>query len=438
MKDTKPPSLLIIGARAADAERDYPTLCVGLRDGLVAHAAPEPPDGDWDLRIDADGLLLLPGWSELSARLREPGATHKADIASELAAAAAAGITSVCMPPDTHPVIDRPSVVDWIRTRVATSGTPVSVHLLGAATADLAGEQLSEMGALATAGCRGVMQVGAPLHSTAVMRRVLEYARGFDLTVHVQPQDAALAGQGCAHEGAMATRLGLSPVPVAAETLAIGQWLALVEATGARVHFGRLSSARGADMLKSARAAGLPVTADVALHQLLLTDAAIEGFDSRAHLQPPLRSAADRDALRRALAGGDIQALCCDHQPHNADAKNEPFDLSAPGASGLDSAWGLALQLVTDGIIDLPTLVRACHAEPQRILGLTPTQWRVGAPADGVLIDAETAGVVDPRYFRSRGRNTPLSGQPMTGRICATVQAGAMIFDALDGSRRRG
>lgn len=430
-------AIRIRNARAADSRGEYERLCLGIREGRIVQATAEPPEGEWERDIDAQGLLLLPGWVELAARLREPGATRKADIASELAAAAAGGITALCMPPDTQPAIDRPAVVDWIRGRVAASGSAVAVHLLGAATVDLAGAELAEMQALSAAGCAGIAQCGAPLRDTAVMRRVLEYAAGFGLTLHVQPQDAALAGEGCAHEGAVATRLGLPPIPVAAETCAIGQWLALVEDTGARLHFGRISSARGARMIARARAEGLPVSADVALTHLLLDDSALAGFDTRAHLQPPLREAADRDALRAALAAGDIGALCCDHQPHEADAKNEVFDISAPGASGLDSAWALALWLVDQGVLALPRLVAACHDAPLAILGQPAGGLAEGARADLVLIDTQGKGLVDPAGFVSRGRNTPLATHATGGSVVLSMAGGRIIHEALDDTRRR-
>lgn len=428
-------SIRITNAAAVDAQRGYDRLCLGIRDGRIVHADVDPPDGLWDIDIDADGLLLAPSWIELAARLREPGATHKADIASELRAAAMRGIAAVTLPPDTKPVVDRPAVVDWIRTRVHGTGSPVRVHVLGAATANLAGAEISEMGALASAGCVGIAQCGDALRDTGVMRRVLEYAASFQLPLHVQPVDAALAGDGCAHEGAMATRMGLPPIPVAAESCAVGQWLSLVEATGARVHFGRLSSARGARMVAQAREDGLPVTADVALHQLLLTDSALRGFNTAAHLQPPLRSAADRDALRALLASGGISALCCDHQPHEFDAKNAPFDLTEAGASGIDTAWSVALSLVDEGVLELPQLIRACHAQPLEVLGQPAQGLAVGARADVVLIDRSQRGPVEPAAFASRGRNTPLAGQATGGQVALSCVAGVIEQEMLDAHR---
>lgn len=430
-------SLRIVNARAADATAEHARFSVGIRDGVITHAGKTPPRGDWDETIDADGLLLLPAWHELSARLREPGETRKADIASELRAAAFGGFAAVCIPPDTQPVIDRPAVVDWIRTRTAATQLPVRVHLLGAASVGLEGRQLAEMGALGAAGCVGVAQPDGTPEDPRLMRRMLQYAASFGLTLHITPLDRSLMADGCAHDGALATRMGLPPIPSAAETAALAQWLALVEDTGARVHFGRLSTARGAAMIADARAAGLPVTADVALANLLLCDDAIRGYDTRAHLLPPLRAAADRDALRQALARGDIDAVCCDHQPHETDAKNEPFALSAPGASGLDSAWPLALSLLTEGVLDATTLARATAAAPAGILGQAAPELRKGQPAALVLLEPAQPGVVQTQRFLSRGRNTPFEDCPVPGGIILAALGSRLFEAAVDASSRR-
>jgi dihydroorotase len=424
------PSLLIAGARLLDASQDLDdTGFVAVENGVIAHAGRKAPKGRFDRTLEAAGRWLMPGIVDLSARLREPGATHKATIRSEAAAAQAGGVTTLVMPPDTRPVIDTPSVVDRIQSRVARVGG-IDVRVLGALTQGLGGEALPDMAALAAAGVVGVSNAFAPLANLLIARRALEYAQGVGLTVHVVPQDPSLAAHGCAHEGAVATRLGLPAIPAAAETVAIAQWLALVEETGARVHFGRLSTARGAEMIAAARRARLPVSADVAVHQLFLTDADVAGYDAACHVIPPLRSAADRDALREAVRKGVIDAVCSDHQPHEADAKINPFPLTEPGVSALETLLPLALRLVRDGIL-APARAAAClTAAPAAILGIEAGTLRVGAPAHLALVDPEARWTLRGADLRSAGRCTPFEGQAVRGRVAATLHAGRMVHGA--------
>ncbi|HEU0196043.1 MAG TPA: dihydroorotase [Nevskiaceae bacterium] len=364
--------------------------------------------------VDGRGLWLMPGIIDLAARVREPGATHKATMASELPAALAAGITRLCLPPDTWPVVDNPAVVVRINA-IAQAAGGAHLHPLGALTQGLEGAALAEMSALKQAGCVGVSNAGCPMADLRTTRRALEYAGGLGLTVHVQPQDASLAEDGCAHDGPVALKLGLVPIPVAAETAALRQWISLAEETGTRIHFGRLSSARGVELVARAKARGLAITADAAAHQLFLTEADIDGFDPLCHVIPPLRSAADRDALRDALRDGTLDALCSDHQPHEADAKTNPFPLTAPGISGLETLLPLALQLVADGSLTPLQMATRLSLAPQRILGLAPT----GAAyiAGWLLVDPERAWTVDDTSLRSRGHNTPFLGRTLHGRV---------------------
>lgn len=424
-------SLLIAGARLLDpASKLDATGFVAVRDGLIAHVGRKAPKGKFDRRIDGAGLWLMPGIVDLCARLREPGAAHKATIRSEMPAAQAGGITTLCMPPDTRPVIDTPSVVDRIQTRVARAGAGLDVRVLGALTQNLAGEALPDMAALAAAGVAGVTNAFAPLANLLIARRSLEYALGVGLTVHVTPHDAALAGGGCAHEGAVATRLGLPGIPAAAETVAIAQWLALVEETGARVHFGRLSTARGAQMIAQAQAAGLPVTADVAMHQLFLTDEALAGFDPACHVVPPLRSARDRDALRAAVRAGAIGAICSDHQPHEADAKINPLPLTEPGISALETLLPLGLRLVQEKLLSPLAMVERLSLGPARILGLAAGRLAAGAPAHLALVDPAARWTLRAGTLLSAGRHTPFDGTVFTGRAVRTVHAGRTVFGA--------
>lgn len=421
-------SLLIKNARLLDpATKLDSTAYLAIENGAIAYAGTAAPKQKFDETLDAKGLWLMPGIVDLCARLREPGAAHKATIRSETPAAQAGGITTVCIPPDTRPVIDTPSVLDRIEARLAKAGG-LQLRALGALTQGLAGDALPDMAALAAAGVVGVSNAFAPLANLLIARRALEYAQGVGLTVHVIPQDPALASGGCAHEGAVATRLGLPGIPAAAETVAIAQWLALVEETGARLHFGRLSTARGAQMVAEARARKLPVTADVAAHQLFLTEGDLEGYRSACHVLPPLRTAADRLALRQAVRSGAINAICSDHQPHEVDAKTNPFPLTEPGISALETLLPLTLALVHERVLTpLAAAARLCHA-PAQVLGLESGTLKRGAAADLVLVDPEMRWRLNAAELRSAGRCTPFDGMEFRGRAVRTFHRGVEVF----------
>lgn len=413
-------SLLIGNARILDPASGFDgSGWLAVREGRIESCGSERPDGTFAETVDAGGQWLIPGLIDLSVRLREPGQSQKATIASESRAALASGITSLVLPPDTRPVIDAPAVVDWLRTRVGELGD-FEMLPLGALTRGLEGNALAEMGALARAGCIGVSQALAPFDDALLMRRALEYAATLDLCVHIVPLSAALSQGGCAHEGAVATRLGLPSIPTAAETVALAQWLALAEGTGARLHFGRLSSARAADRVAEAIAAGLRVSADVAVHQLWLCDADLTGFNAQCHVHPPLRDASDRAALRAAVASGTIGAICSDHQPHEADAKSNPFPLTEAGISGLETLLPLTLALVDDGLLSPMSAVARLTSGPARILRRETGSLAPGAPARFALLDPQARSVVDPSQWLSRGRNTPFAGRELRGRVTAT------------------
>lgn len=413
-------SVLIRNARLLDPVRGTDgTGCVGFRDGVIDYrGARAPKVEDYEETVDARGLWLMPGIVDLCARLREPGATQKGTMKSECGAALAAGITALCLPPDTRPVIDNAAVVNRVN-RIAKAADGAYVHMLGALTKGLEGTALAEMSALKAAGCVGISNALLPVAGPLVARRALEYASSLGLTVHVVPLDEALANGGCAHEGSISTRLGLPPIPVAAEAVAMRQWISLVEDTGARVHFGRLSSARGVTLLASAVDRGLPVTADVAAHQLFLTDAAIEGFDARAHVIPPLRGEEDRAALREAVGSGLIGAICSDHQPHEADAKINPFPLTEPGISALETLLPLSLRLVDEGLLSPLQMAARLSQAPAQVLGLPAGTLAPGARADLLLVDPRLGWTLDPATLRSAGRSTPFAGQAFTGRAVA-------------------
>jgi dihydroorotase len=421
--------LLIANARVLDPASGMDTTgFVAVRDGVVTHAGPKAPKGKFDRTVEAKGRWLMPAIVDLCARLREPGAAHKATFRSELPAAAAGGIGTLCMPPDTRPVIDTPSVVDRVDGRAARVGG-VDVRVLGALTQGLAGEALPDMAALAATGVVGVTNAFAPLKNLLIAQRALQYAQGCGLVVHVVPLDPSLANQGCAHEGAVATRLGLPGIPATAETVAVAQWLALVEETGARLHFGRLSAARSVELVMQAQQRGLPVTADVAAHQLFLTDADVAGFDPACHVLPPLRGAADREALRDAVQRGVVSAICSDHQPHEADAKTNPFPLTEPGISSLETLLPLVLSLVHDHVLEPLQAVARLTLGPARILGVAAGRLAAGAPADLVLVDPERRWTLRAAELRSAGRCTPFEGREFRGRVALTVHRGRAVFE---------
>jgi|CXWL01.1.fsa_nt_gi dihydroorotase len=366
--------------------------------------------------IDGSGCWLIPGLVDLAARLREPGATHKADIRSEANAALRNGITHLLLPPDTQPVVDSTAVVELVLRR-AREARGATVHVLGALTRGLGDETLAELGALRAAGCIAVGNIGRPLSNSNLLRRALQYAASLDLAVHLQAIDPWIGAGGVAHEGRVAALQGLAGIPQTAETLALARDLMLVEEAGVRAHFARLSCARSVLMIAEAKARGLPVTADVAMPQLFLNEHDVMPFRSDAHLLPPLRTPEDRDALRAGLAAGVIDAVVSDHQPHDADAKLKPFPSTEPGASGLDSFLGLGLKLVEQGLLNVDGWIERAALAPRRVLGLPLPTLESNAEPDFVLLDPQCERSLDPDSMQSRGKNTPFRGWRLSGRV---------------------
>jgi dihydroorotase len=423
-----PRATLIRGARVLDPASGTDRVTdVLINDGRISKIGNALKAPAQSLTIEAREHWLMPGLVDLCARLREPGATHKASLASEMPAAFAGGITQVLIPPDTQPVLDTPAMLIRMQ-RLARQAGVLDVRALGALTRDLAGEALAELSALKAAGAVGASNGLAPINDSRIARRALEYAKGLELPVHVFAQDAGLAGSGCAHEGPVATRLGLTSVPAAAEVAALRFWISLVEDTGARVHFCRLSTARGAELIEAALSRGLPVSADVAAHQLHLCDTDVDGFNALCHVQPPLRTREDRDALRAAVASGVIAAVCSDHQPHEADAKVNPFPLTEPGISGLETLLPLTLQLCHDGLLSPLQLAERLSHGPALIARLDSGRIAVGAEADLALVDPDARWTLRPDHLLSAGRNTPFAGHPLRGRVRMTWRAGREVF----------
>ncbi len=401
-----------------------------IAEGRVAGLGTAPRGFREDQVIDAADCVVCPGLVDLRGRCREPGLEHKGTIASETRAAAAAGITTLCVPPDTDPVVDSAAVAALIRRRAERAGHARLVPL-GALTRGLAGSALSEMSALKAAGCAGVSNDCYPVENLLVLRRALEYAATFDLTVHLLPQEHALANEGCAHEGAVSTRLGLPGIPAAAETVAVAACLALVEETGVRAHFALLSTRRAAQMVARARHDGLPVSAAVSAHHLHLTELDLLDFDSQCHVLPPLRTQRDRDGLRHWLARGDIAAVCSDHQPHEADAKLAPFSATASGISALETLLPLTLRLVDEGVLGLVEAIARLTSEPARILGLDRDgmagSLAPGAVADVCIFQPEAYWTLGREALLSQGHNTPFLDWEMKGRVRYTLLGGRVV-----------
>jgi dihydroorotase len=360
--------------------------------------------------------------------VREPGFEHKATMDSELRAAAAGGITRLCLPPDTKPVIDTPAMAHFVWQRADEVGH-CRLHPLGALTRGLGGEALTDMAALKDAGCVGVGNGLAAVRDTVVMRRALQYAANFDLTVFLYAQDPWLTGNGCVHEGEISTRLGLPSIPEAAETVGVSRELALIETTGARGHFLHLSSARAVDLIAKARADGLPVSASVTAHHLHLCEHDIGCFNADCHVLPPLRGTRDRERLVEGLRNGVIEAVCSDHQPHEADAKLAPLGESEPGISGLETLLPLTLKLVENGVLTLAHGLALLTCNPARILGVDAGHLAPGAPADVCIFDPEAEWTLDRARLFSRGRNTPFHGWRLRGRVTHTLVGGRLVFE---------
>jgi dihydroorotase len=399
---------------------------VYIADGKILSVSASPDGFEADIRIDADGQVVCPGFIDLSTRLREPGQSRKGTFKSETRAAAAAGFTTLCLQPDTVPVIDTPAVAELVRELAEKAGYP-QIHPIAALTQKLEGTELSSMLSLQQAGCIAVGHANRPVKNLLILRRAMEYAASHGLLLMLRPNDFWLGNNGCAHEGALATRYGLPSIPEAAETIALAQCLELAELTGCRVHFGQLSCKRSVIKLQQAKNDGLRVSADVAMHQLHLTENEMIPFDSAYHVLPPLRTEIDRQYLRMGLAVGTIDAIASDHQPHDLDAKLGAFPETEPGISALETVLPLLLRLVDDGALTLPEGLAALTSKPAQILGLRRGALTPGLQADVCIFDPASIWTIDSAYWKSQGINTPFWGQTVKGRVTHTVQAGRMI-----------
>jgi dihydroorotase len=387
------------------------------------------PDGFSPNRtIDAQNLIVSAGLVDLSARLREPGYEYLATLESEMTAAVAGGVTSLACPPDTDPALDEPGLVEMLKYR-AQGLNQCRVFPIGALTTGLDGQRITEMAELRDAGCLGFSQAMRPIADTQVLARALAYAATFNFCVWLQPQDAYLGRGGFAHDGEVATRLGLAAIPVTAETVAIATIILLMRETGARVHFCRISSARGLDMIHQARLEGLPVTCDVGVHHLHLSEMDMGWFDSNCHLSPPLRSITDRDALRAAACSGLIDAICSDHSPVDEDTKQVPFAESSVGATGLELLLPLTLKWGKERGLSLGETLEPVTTKPAQILGIAAGTLQEGTLADICIFDPNAEWKVEASSIVSQGKNTPFLGYNLQGRVQLTLVGGQVIFD---------
>jgi len=396
--------------------------------GKVA-AVGDAPEG-WHAKrvLDAAGLVVCPGLIDASARLREPGFEYKATLESEVAAAVAGGVTSLACPPDTDPPLDEPGLVQMLKHR-ARSLNQAHVYPIGALTVGLKGDTITEMGELAQAGCVAFSHADAALADTQVLLRALQYAATFGYRVWLRPQDVHLARGGVAHDGEVATRLGLPAIPGFAETIALDAIFELVRATGVHVHLARLSTHDGVARVRAAKKAGLPVTCDVAIHHVHLCDVDIGWFNANCHLVPPLRGTRDRAALRAGLIDGTVDLICSDHTPVDDDAKQLPFAEAEPGATAVELLLPLTLKWAKEEKLPLSAALDRITAAPARVLGLDAGQLAPGADADVCVFDPDLHWVVAPSALRSQGKNTPFLGLEVSGKVRYTLVGGQVVHE---------
>jgi dihydroorotase len=387
-----------------------------IQNGKIIAFNDAPLNFQTDEIIDATNQIVCAGFVDLSVRLQ--------NVEKEAAVALSSGVTSFCVQPDIKPIIDTPEVVKHLKD----SAKSAQVHFIGALTQKLEGNELSSMLSLKQAGCISVSNGNFPVKNLLILRRAMEYAASHDLLFIYRPNEFSLSNGGCAHEGAVATRYGLPSIPEAAETIALEQCLELAELTGCRVHFGQLSSKRAVIKLQQAKKYGLNVSADVAIHQLHLSENDIVPFDSNYHVLPPFRSDEDREFLRIGLTNGTVDAICSDHQPHRLDAKLAAFPETKAGISSLETLLPLLLKLVDENVIDLAQGLALLNTKPAKILGLKTGSLSMGSAADICIFDPNLKWKINAQNWHSEGINTPFWNQTLKGRVTKTIQAGKIIF----------
>lgn len=407
-----------------DAQQDV--FIVGQRIAGIGNA---PDNFVTEQTIDASGLIVAPGLVDISARLREPGYEYKATLESEMDAAIAGGVTSIVCPPDTDPPLDEPGLVEMLKHR-ARSLNQARVFPIGALTYGLKGTELTEMAELSDAGCKAFGQADAPLIDTRVLLRAMQYAATFGYRVWLRPQDSFLAKSGVAHDGEVATRLGLPAIPVIAETIAVSTLLQLARETQVQLHLCRISSAASVELIRAAKSEGLNVSCDVSANHVHLSEMDIGFFDSNCHLIPPLRNHRDKDALRAGLRDGTIDAICSDHSPVDEDAKQLPFAEAEAGATGLELLLPLVLKWAEQDGISMSDALARVTSKSAQLINPKMGHLSVGAHADVCVFDPNIIWKVEASALKSQGKNTPFLGMQMQGKVRYTVVEGKIVFSS--------
>jgi dihydroorotase len=379
--------------------------------------------------INAQGMIVAPGFIDMHVHLREPGFEHKETIRTGCSAAAAGGFTSVVCMPNTNPVNDNASVTEYILLKARTEGI-VNVFPIGAITKGEKGETLAEIGEMWEAGCVGISDDGRSVMNSRVMRHAMEYVKAFGIPVISHAEDIDLSGHGVMNEGFTSTVLGLRGIPSASEEVMVARDITLAELTGAHLHIAHVSTAGAVRLIRDAKKRGVKVTAEATPHHFTLTDRAILNYDTNAKVNPPIRSQEDVDAIREGLKDGTIDVIATDHAPHSEDEKKVEFDLAPFGISGLETALPVSLKLVQDGVLTLPELITHLTFNPAKIIGVDRGTLKVGATADIVIFDPDKTVTVDREKFRSKGKNTPFHGWQLSGSVLYTIVSGKVVFSS--------
>ena len=422
--------LILTGGRVVDPSRGMDEVTdVYLRDGRVQGVGRDLGRPDGVTVLECSGLVVSPGFVDLHVHLREPGQEDLETVATGAMAAVAGGFTGICAMPNTDPVTDNQAAVGFIVRQAQRAGR-ARVYPIGAVTLGQKGETLAEFGEMVGAGAVAVSDDGHPVSSSHMMRTALEYARTFGIPVADHCEEMTLAEGGVMHEGAVSARLGLKGIPAAAEEIMVARDIILAELTGGHVHLCHMSTRGSVELIRRAREKGLNVTAEATPHHFSLTHERCENYDTNAKMNPPLREAADRDAIREALRDGTIDVIATDHAPHHYDAKEREFDNAPNGITGLETAFGLAMtHLVAPGLVDIPRLIEIMSVVPARIFHLPGGTLAPGSVGDVVVFDPDATWTVDPARHFSRSRNTPFGGTELQGAVRWTVVRGEVAFE---------